>query len=88
MERPGRLEKSESWEVGELPGAPCGESLGNTILTGVKYRVFRPNLLPRRGDLDWPSSRLTLSDQVPTLAQGLTFRVRTHLFSLCCSFDP
>jgi len=75
VERPGRLEKSESREVGELPGAPCGESLGNTILTDVNIGPTGWTCSPERGILTGLCSRLTLSGGVPRLAQGLTFRV-------------
>jgi hypothetical protein len=83
VERPGRLEKSESWEVGELPGAPCGQSLGNTILTGVNIgrRLWICSL--ERGILTGGWSRLTLSEEVPRLAESLTFSGLYHLFTIC-----
>ena len=54
--------------MASFPEAPCGESLGNTILTLVN--IGRPDSLPppKRGILGRDGSGLTPSGDVPTLA--------------------
>jgi hypothetical protein len=76
------LESPNRGELASFPEAPCGESLGNTILTDVNIGSGGGPYSPERGILTGLCSRLTLSDEVPTLAQGLAFRVSTYLFSL------